>query len=101
MRNRPDGTYTVAIRPHHMRPVAGGGTVAPVAHGGTVAPLDGKVLIAELSGSESVIHFAHGPLTWVSQSHGVRPIEVGATARFELDIGQCMYFAPDGTLVAP
>jgi glycerol transport system ATP-binding protein len=92
MRARPDGTYTVAIRPHHIRPLAGG-TAA--------APLDGKVLIAELSGSESVIHFAHGPLTWVSQSHGVRPIEVGATARFDLDTGQCMYFDPDGRLVAP
>jgi glycerol transport system ATP-binding protein len=92
MRDRPDGLYTVAIRPHHIRPEADG----PAA-----APLDGKVLIAELSGSESVIHFSHGPLTWVSQSHGVRAIEVGATARFNLDVDQCMYFGADGTLVAP
>ena len=92
MRDRRDGPYTVAIRPHHIRPVV---------DGRAAAALDGKVLIAELSGSESVIHFAHGPLTWVSQSHGVRAIEVGATARFDLDTGQCMYFGPDGTLVAP
>jgi glycerol transport system ATP-binding protein len=92
MRNHPDGAYTVAIRPHHIKPLA---------DGAAAAPLDGKVLVAELSGSESVIHFAHGPLTWVSQSHGVRAIEVGATTRFHLDIGQCMYFGPDGTLVAP
>jgi glycerol transport system ATP-binding protein len=92
MRDRPDGNYTVAVRPHHIRPVA---------DGGAAAPLDGKVLIAELSGSESVIHFAHGPLNWVSQSHGVRAIEVGATMRFDLDVGRCMYFDPDGMLVAP
>jgi len=59
------------------------------------------VLIAELSGSESVIHFAHGPLTLVSQSHGVRAIEVGAIASFYLDVGECMYFDADGKLIAP
>jgi glycerol transport system ATP-binding protein len=91
MRQRPDGRYTVAIRPHHIGLVPNGST----------ATLGGKVLIAELSGSESVIHFAHGALTWVSQSHGVRAIEVGATANFHLDVGECMYFDGDGKLIAP
>jgi glycerol transport system ATP-binding protein len=91
MRAHPDGRYTVGIRPHHINPAANGGTTA----------LEGKVLIAELSGSESVIHFAHGPLTWVSQSHGVRAIEVGAATKFHLDVGECMYFDADGKLIAP
>ena len=91
MRERPDGRYTVGIRPHHIGPVANG-------RGG--ATVEGKVLIAELSGSESVIHFAHGALTWVSQSHGVRAIEVGATTRFTMDVGECMYFDADGRLIA-
>ena len=65
------------------------------------AALDGKVLIAELSGSESVVHFAQGALTWVSQSHGVRAIEVGATARFYINVGECMYFDADGKRIAP
>jgi len=92
MRHRPDGRYTVAIRPHHIG-------LKP--NGGAAATLGGKVLIAELSGSESVIHFAHGALTLVSQSHGVRAIEVGATASFYLDVGECMYFDADGKLIAP
>ena len=51
-----------------------------------------KVLIAEISGSESVIHFDLGGLTWVSLSHGVRGFKVGETARFELDVARCLYF---------
>jgi glycerol transport system ATP-binding protein len=91
MRQRPDGRYTVGIRPHH---------IALGANGRPGAALEGKVLIAELSGSESVIHFAHGAQTWVSQAHGVRAIEVGATAQFHLDVGECLYFDSDGKRVA-
>jgi glycerol transport system ATP-binding protein len=91
LRQRPDGRYTVGIRPHH---------IALGANGRPGATLEGKVLIAELSGSESVIHFAHGAQTWVSQSHGVRAIQVGATAQFHLDVGECLYFDSDGKRVA-
>jgi glycerol transport system ATP-binding protein len=91
MRPRPDGRYTVGIRPHHIGLGANG-------RGG--ATLEGKVLIAELSGSDSVIHFAHDAMTWVSQSHGVRAIEVGATAQFHIDVGACLYFDADGKRVA-
>ena len=45
-------------------------------------------------------HFELGGLTWVSQSHGVHAFEVGALASFELDVAQCLYFAPDGARVA-
>ena len=58
------------------------------------------MLIAEISGSESVIHFDLGGLTWVSLSHGVRGFKVGEAARFELDVAQCLYFRPDGTRAA-
>jgi glycerol transport system ATP-binding protein len=92
MRQRPDGRYTVAIRPHH---------IAPAANGRGSVEMGGRVLIAELSGSESVIHFAHGPLTWVSQSHGVHAIEVGATSSFYMDAGECMYFDDAGRLIEP
>ena len=42
-------------------------------------PLDGVVQITELSGSESVAHFAVGDRTWVAQSNGVHPYRVGET----------------------
>lgn len=64
------------------------------------AHLEGEVQIAELSGSESIIHFSHHGLNWVSQSHGVQAIEVGETAGFRLDVRRCLYFSEDGELIA-
>ena len=68
LRALPDGAYTVGLRPHHVRPAPGRGQ-------GVEA--EGKVLIAEISGSESVIHFDLGGLTWVSLSHGVHGVQGG------------------------
>jgi glycerol transport system ATP-binding protein len=90
MRQHPDGRYTAGLRPHHIG-----------ASDRSTTAIDGKVLITEISGSESVIHFAHGGLTWVSQSHGVHRLEVGATARFYMDVGECMYFDGEGRRIAP
>ena len=58
------------------------------------------MLVTELSGSESVIHFDLDGLTWVSQSHGIHPFEVGASAELFVDTHRCMYFGPDRKLVA-
>lgn len=87
-----DGSYTVGLRPHH---------ISPSATGAPTVRIEGKVLITELSGSESVIHFDLHGLTWVSQSHGVHAFQVGEMARFYADIRQCLYFGADGALVAP
>ncbi len=54
------------------------------------------MLITELSGSESVVHFEHAGQVWISQSHGIHAIEVGKTAPFHFDAGQCLYFSEDG-----
>lgn len=85
-----DGTYTMAVRPHHVTPVA-----SPQ---NTVA-LSGKVLVTELSGSESSAHFAMPGADWVSLAHGVHPYEIGEDHPFYLDPSACFYFAPDGSLV--
>ena len=87
----PDGTYTVAIRPHHVTPLAG--TSNDVA-------IDGTVQVTELSGSESSAHFQMGEHGWVSLAHGVHPYEIGKTHRFYMDASKAFYFAPDGRLVA-
>ena len=91
MRHRPDGRYTLGVRPH---------CIGPVRNGGDAVEIGGRVQITELSGAESVIHFAHGDLSWISQSHGVHAMQVGETATFYMDAGQCMYFDADGRLVA-
>jgi len=85
-----DGDYTIGIRPHHVTPQAAG-------NGTTV---EGRVLISELSGSESVIHFELNGYTWVSQSPGVHPFEIGETAQLHVDVDRCFFFAADGQLVA-
>jgi glycerol transport system ATP-binding protein len=91
MERLPNGEYTVGIRPHH---------ISPIPNGKAAAEIQGKVQITELSGSESVIHFQHGPLSWVSQSHGVHALAIGENARFYLDVGRCLYFGADGKLIA-
>jgi glycerol transport system ATP-binding protein len=60
----------------------------------------GRVLICEISGSESVVHFALEGATWVSQAHGVHSHPVGADAAFSLDVAHCMYFDAQGRRLA-
>jgi glycerol transport system ATP-binding protein len=90
-RRLPDGSYTLAVRPHHILPAHAGGR-------GT--PLDGRVLVTEISGSESVIHFDLAGRTWVSQSHGIHAFEVGSTAQLLIDMEQAIYFGQSGEIVA-
>ena len=42
------------------------------------APIEGRVLVTEITGSESVVHFDLNGRTWVSQSHGIHPSRSGA-----------------------
>ncbi len=91
VRDLPDGTYTMGLRPHHVAPSAG---TEQGVH------IECKVLIAEISGSESVVHVDIGGRTWVSLSHGVHAFRVGQAARFALEVERCFYFAPDGARVA-
>ena len=86
----PDGSYTVGLRPHNV--LRAKGKVGAV-------PVDCRVLVAEISGSESVVHFDLDGMVWVSLSHGVHGAKVGEKARFELDVAHCLYFAPDGARV--
>jgi glycerol transport system ATP-binding protein len=87
----PDGDYTIGIRPHHITPVrqAAGG-----------AALEGRVLVAELSGSESILHFDMNGRTWVSQSHGIHPFDVGSSATLYVDVERAFFFGADDKLVA-
>jgi glycerol transport system ATP-binding protein len=89
--NLEDGSYTMGIRPHHLtvdRSVA------------NAVKIDGSVLVAEISGSESVIRInVHGN-NWVSESHGVHPYEVGDSAELFMKVERCLYFGSGGELLA-
>ena len=67
----------------------------------TVMPtVEGRVLVTELSGSESVIHFDLNGRTWVSQSHGIHPFKVGSNARLYVDVDQSLFFDKRQELVS-
>jgi glycerol transport system ATP-binding protein len=89
LRSLPDGDVTIALRPHHVRPGGSAGVA-----------VQGKLLISEISGSESVLHFALAGGTWVSQAHGVRSHAVGESVPFALDVAQCLYFDGAGRRLA-
>lgn len=86
-----DGKYTLAIRPHH---------VLPRRTGEEEVAIEGTVQVAELSGSESMIHFDAYGRSWVSLSHGVHPFDAGETATLYADMASGFLFDADGALVA-
>jgi len=87
----PDGPYTIGIRPHHIEPHA---------IDGRGVAIKGKVLVTEISGSESVVHFELAGHVWVSQSHGVHLFEVGDEAQLYADVSSAIFFDPSGQRVA-
>jgi glycerol transport system ATP-binding protein len=89
LRALPDGELTVGLRPHHVR------HASPVG-----VPVKGRVLISEINGSDSVVHFVLAGTTWVSQSQGVVTHAVGEDAAFALDVAQCLYFDRQGQRIA-
>jgi glycerol transport system ATP-binding protein len=88
-----DGTYEFAVRPHHVHPVNDHTD-------GTIAQVEGTVQVAEIAGSESMVHFDMLGRSWVSLAHGVHEFEVGQTASFTLDVDHSMLFSTRGELVA-
>jgi glycerol transport system ATP-binding protein len=87
----PDGDYTIGVRPHNI------GTLG---HGNAVGAIDGRVLVTELSGSESVIHCDIAGKTWISQSHGIHPFNVGSNAKLYVDIDQSLFFGANNEFIA-
>jgi glycerol transport system ATP-binding protein len=85
-----DGAYTIGIRPHH---------VVPKGKAKADCEIGGRVLVTEISGSESVVHFHSGGKTWVSQTAGVQPIKVGENVQFVADISRGIFFDATGKRV--
>jgi len=88
--NLPDGEYLLGIRAHH---------ITPFQQTPDAVAIEGRVLVTELSGSESVLHVDLNGGTWISQSHGVHPFEVGTTARLFVDVSRGFLFDRSYNLV--
>jgi len=83
----PDGPYTIGLRPYHLLP------------SGTGIKVTGVVEIAELSGSESIIHLIVEGNHWVSEAPGIHTYDVGMSADFYFDVGKCFYFDAQGRTI--
>lgn len=86
-----DDDYEFGVRAHHVRPANGDSDGALV---------EGIVHVAEISGSESMVHFDLNGRPWVSLAQGVHAFGVGETARFQIDVDHSMVFSTRGDLVA-
>lgn len=85
----PDGEYKAGIRAHNV-------TVKKRSKNSIGIP--GSVKVAEISGSESMIHFSTFNNHWISLSHGVEPYENGEEITFYLDPSKFLYFDQSGHL---
>ncbi len=85
-----DGQYTFGIRPHH---------VLPEETGTEAVKVNGTVKVAELSGSESIIHFDMLGNAWVSLTAGIHPYAAGDKATFYMDVSRGFYFGQGGRMI--
>ena len=85
-----DGNYKVGIRPHN---------ITTYKEGINNVEIKGKVLISELSGSESLIHFRNSNMNWVSLSNGTHQMNVGQEAKLYMNVDEFMYFDQNNNLI--
>ncbi len=88
--NIKDGKYKIGIRPHN---------ITTYKEGNNSVEINGKVLISELSGSESLIHFTNGKLNWVSLSNGIQSKIIGEETKLYMNIDEFLYFDQNNRLV--
>ena len=88
--NLKDGNYKVGIRPHN---------ITTYKEGDNSIEINGKVIISELSGSESMIHFNNGDLNWVSLSEGIHQKDVGENTKLFMNADEFLYFDSNNRLV--
>ena len=85
-----DGDYKIGISPHN---------ITTYKEGNNSVEINGKVLISELSGSESLIHFTNGKLNWVSLSNGVQQKNIGENTKLFMNVDEFLYFDANNRLV--
>ena len=88
--NIKDGNYKIGIRPHNV-------TINK--NGGNSVEIKGKILISELSGSESLIHFKNGKFNWVSLSSGSHQMNIGDEIKLYMNVDESLFFDQNNRLV--
>jgi glycerol transport system ATP-binding protein len=88
--NIKDGNYKIGIRPHNV-------TIKKKE--GNSVEIRGKILISELSGSESLIHFKNGKFNWVSLSSGSHQMNIGDEIKLYMNVDESLFFDQNNRLV--
>ena len=70
------------------------------AQGASDVAFSARVELAEISGSETFVHVALGPASWVVQEEGVHTLALGEEIQVSLDPRSLFVFNTDGRLVA-
>ncbi len=91
--NLDDGRYTLAVRPHHVT------LVKDEVRAEKLVPITGTVQVAEINGSESVVHARVLDESWVSQSLGIHDLEVGETTTMYLQTDKCFLYDQNDRLI--
>jgi glycerol transport system ATP-binding protein len=82
--------FFLGVRAHHLR--------LERQRAGDVA-LGARVDLAEMDGSETIVHVSRGPLSLVLQVPGVSPLELSSACTVHVDPGDLFAFARDGALL--
>lgn len=86
----PDGSYTLAVRPHHL---------SREREGIDDIEVKGGVSVTELTGSETFVHFSMEDNSWVALLHDVQNFAVASTVEFYLKPQNLFLFDSDDALV--
>jgi glycerol transport system ATP-binding protein len=81
---------TLAIRPASLRVEEKSGDMA----------ISGQVQLAEISGTDTFVHFHCALGEWVMQKTGVHFFELGARLTFYFDPSESYVFSTDGALLS-
>ncbi len=82
-----DGDYSLAFRPHHLQ-IKTGSSLG--------LDFKGQVELAEINGSETLLHMQVDDKRWVSQLHGVHKFEEGEEISLTVDADNCFVFDAQG-----
>lgn len=86
-----DGSYSLGVRPHHLKELRKSEADIEVS---------GEVTVTELSGSESFIHFSCYGKPWVALLHGICPYQSGDKVNFFIDPEHCFLFNSEDICVS-
>ncbi|GJM11922.1 MAG: ABC transporter ATP-binding protein [Pseudohongiella sp.] len=85
-----DGSYTMAVRPHHLNRQRGASDEIE---------LGGDVSVTELTGSETFVHFSLEDNFWVALLHDVEEFAVGSAVSFFIKPQHILFFDGEGEFI--